>query len=79
MSDKPGNLVLSRAVNESVIIDDEIEVVIVAIEDGGRRVKLGFRAPRSRQIWRKEKWLEIQEENALASAVDPGDLEDLVG
>jgi carbon storage regulator len=45
-------LVLSRKVDESVIIGDGIEVVIVQIQ--GDRVRLGFRAPDEMRIDREE-------------------------
>jgi carbon storage regulator CsrA len=45
-------LVLSRKLNESVCIADEIEVVIVEVR--GKRVRLGFRAPASVSIQRME-------------------------
>ena len=45
-------LVLSRKLNESVCIADDIEVVIVEVR--GNRVRLGFRAPASVSIQRTE-------------------------
>jgi carbon storage regulator len=45
-------LVLSRKLNESVRIADDIEVVIVEVR--GKRVRLGFRAPASVSIQRME-------------------------
>jgi carbon storage regulator CsrA len=45
-------LVLSRKLNESVCIADDIEVVIVEVR--GKRVRLGFRAPASVSIQRME-------------------------
>jgi carbon storage regulator CsrA len=46
-------LVLSRKLNESVCIADEIEIVIVEVR--GKRVRLGFRAPENVSIQRKER------------------------
>lgn len=55
-------LVLSRLVNESIIIGDNIEVTIVEIR--GNKVRLGFEAPRNIEIFRKEIWLEkLNEDN----------------
>jgi len=48
-------LVLSRCIGESVMIDDDIEVIVTAVEGG--RVKLGFTAPQEVLIHRKEIWL----------------------
>lgn len=58
-------LVLSRKKNESVMIGDQIEIKIVAIE--GDVVKIGIEAPRNVEVYRKEIFLAIQEENRLAS------------
>jgi carbon storage regulator len=46
-------LVLSRKLNESVCIADDIEVVIVEVR--GKRVRLGFRAPADVSIQRMER------------------------
>ncbi len=58
-------LVLSRRFNESIIIDNDIEIKILGIEDG--KVKLGIDAPRDVEIYRKEIYIEIEEENKAAS------------
>jgi carbon storage regulator len=46
-------LVLTRKTNESIFIDGEIEVMVVAVR--GNRVRLGFRAPADVTIQRKER------------------------
>jgi carbon storage regulator CsrA len=46
-------LVLTRKTNESIFIDGEIEVMVVAVR--GNRVRLGFRAPAEVTIQRKER------------------------
>ena len=58
-------LVLARHLNESIMIGDEIEVVVVAVH--GDQVKLGIRAPRSIAVHRKEIYEEIQRENVRAA------------
>ena len=58
-------LVLSRKANESIIIGKDIEIKILGIEDG--KVKLGIEAPRGLEIYRKEIYVEIEEENRTAS------------
>jgi carbon storage regulator len=45
-------LVLSRKLDESIIIDGNIEVTVLAVQ--GRRVKLGIRAPGEVSIRRLE-------------------------
>jgi len=58
-------LILSRKKEESIIIDGNIEIKIVSLEDG--KVKIGIEAPREVQIFRKEVFDQIQEENKLAA------------
>ncbi|MDC7225122.1 MAG: carbon storage regulator CsrA [Spirochaetales bacterium] len=58
-------LILSRRKDESIIIDDKIEVSIVDIK--GDQVKLGINAPRSVKIYRQEVYREIEKENAAAA------------
>lgn len=57
-------LVLSRKSNESIVIGENIEVVILDIKDG--TVKIGINAPRDVKVFRKEIVDEIKRENALA-------------
>lgn len=58
-------LVLGRKKGESIIIDDDIEITVTAVE--GDTIKLGINAPKHITIHRKEIYLEIQEENKLAT------------
>jgi carbon storage regulator len=53
-------LVLSRNMNESIMIDDDVEIVIVKVQ--GNKVRLGIKAPRNIAVNRKEIYLRIQEE-----------------
>ncbi len=70
-------LVLARRLNESIMIGDEIEVVVIDIK--GDQVKLGIRAPKKIAVHRKEIYEEIQQENinAVKSTVKPGYLKGL--
>lgn len=54
-------LVLTRKLNQSVMIGDDIELTILAIE--GEQIKLGINAPKKIDIHRKEVYLAIQTEN----------------
>lgn len=45
-------LILTRKLNESIIIGDNIEITITAIE--GDQVKLGIKAPKQIDVHRKE-------------------------
>lgn len=58
-------LVLARYLNESIMIGDDVEIVVVAVQ--GDQVKLGIKAPRSIAVHRKEIYEEIQKENVLAA------------
>ncbi len=59
-------LVLSRKVQEKLIIGDGIEVSILEIK--GDSVKLGINAPATIKVFRFEIFQAIQEENRLAAA-----------
>ena len=58
-------LVLSRRVNESIQIGTDIEVMVIDVR--GDVVRLGITAPQTTQIWRKELWDVIVEENRVAA------------
>ncbi len=53
-------LVLTRQTEESIIIGDDVEIVIVGIS--GNRVRLGINAPRCISVHRKEVYETIQRE-----------------
>jgi len=55
-------LVLTRKSNQSIMIGDEIEVSVLAIM--GEKVRIGIEAPRSIPVFRKEVYLEIQQDEA---------------
>jgi carbon storage regulator len=54
-------LVLTRKSNQSIMIGDEIEVSVLSIM--GEKVRIGIQAPRDIPVFRKEVYLEIQQEN----------------
>ncbi len=58
-------LVLARHLNESIMIGDDVEIVVVSVQHD--QVKLGIRAPRHVAVHRKEIYEEIQRENRLAA------------
>ncbi len=58
-------LVLTRKLNQSIQIGDNIEIKILAIE--GEQIKIGINAPKNIDIHRKEIYLAIQEENSKAT------------
>ena len=52
-------LVLSRKKNESIIINNDITIVVVEIR--GDKVRLGIEAPKEISVHRKEVWLKINQ------------------
>lgn len=54
-------LALARKVNETIVINNNIEVTLLEIK--GDQVKIGIEAPKSIPIYRKEIFLQIQETN----------------
>ncbi|UOQ48304.1 carbon storage regulator CsrA [Gracilibacillus caseinilyticus] len=60
-------LILTRKINESIQIGDDIEVKIIAVE--GDQIKLGINAPRDVEVHRKEIFQAIQQENNKAANV----------
>lgn len=58
-------LVLSRKKKESIMIGDTIEIKIISVE--GDQVRIGIEAPRNLDVYRKEIFDAIQEENRLAT------------
>ncbi|MEW6156927.1 MAG: carbon storage regulator CsrA [Verrucomicrobiota bacterium] len=57
-------LILSRRVNESIVIDGRIIVKIVRVD--GEVVKVGIQAPSDVPVHRQEIYLEIQKNNQEA-------------
>lgn len=58
-------LALARKVNESIILNDNIEVTVLEVK--GDQVKIGINAPKDVPIYRKELFVQIQEANAAAA------------
>jgi carbon storage regulator len=59
-------LVLTRKSNQSIMIGDDIEVSVLSIM--GEKVRVGIQAPREIPVFRKEVYLEIQQERAKEMA-----------
>ena len=68
-------LVLSRKIDERIMIGDQIEISIVDIK--GDQVKIGIQAPGNVKVYRKEVYEAIQQENIEAARARPGTLPDL--
>ncbi|MCR5099815.1 MAG: carbon storage regulator CsrA [Butyrivibrio sp.] len=61
-------LALSRKKNEAIIINNNIEITILDIR--GDQIKIGIAAPKEIPIYRKEVYLQIQQENQAATNLD---------
>ena len=58
-------LILSRKINEKVVIGDDITVSIIEIR--GDQVRIGIDAPKKVKVFRQEVFDAIREENKAAS------------
>lgn len=59
-------LILSRKRDQAIMIGDEIELTVIEIQ--GDQVKIGIKAPKNVAVYRKEVFLEIQNENKKAAS-----------
>ena len=69
-------LVLSRRINESIVIDGKIVINILRVE--GEVVKVGVTAPKEIHVLRKEVYDEIQSNNVQAGGASRSALERLL-
>jgi len=58
-------LVLTRKKDQTLVIGDNIEITVLDIQ--GDQIRIGVEAPKNVKIYRKELYLEIQEENRNAA------------
>ena len=58
-------LVLSRKKNESIVINDDITVVVVEIR--GDKVRLGIEAPKEVPVHRREVYEAIKQSNSVSN------------
>lgn len=58
-------LILSRRINQTIIINDHVKVHVLAIQ--GQQIKLGFEAPKDVEIHRKEVFERIQKEKMIGN------------
>jgi carbon storage regulator len=68
-------LVLTRKLNQSIVIGDGIEIIVLEVR--GEQVRLGIKAPKSVAVHRKEIYDQIRDENVEATQLDPSDIPDL--
>jgi carbon storage regulator len=64
-------LALSRKVNESIIVGNDIEITVLEVK--GDQVKIGINAPKAVPIYRKEIYLQIKESNKEAAETTASD------
>lgn len=57
-------LVLTRRIDEKIVVNDNIIITVLAIE--GEKVKIGITAPREVTVLRHELWQAIQEQSQIA-------------
>ncbi len=60
-------LALSRKKNEAIIVNNNIEITVLEIR--GDQVKLGIAAPKEIPIYRKEVYIQIQQENQASTDI----------
>ena len=60
-------LALSRQKNEAIVINNNIEITVLDIR--GDQIKIGIAAPKEIPIYRKEVYIQIQNENKEATDV----------
>jgi len=65
-------LVLSRREHQSIMIGDDIEIVVLDIR--GEQVRLGIRAPKDVTILRQEIYAQVQQQNVEATETRPEDV-----
>ena len=68
-------LVLTRKSNQSIMIGDDIEVSVLSVM--GEKVRIGIQAPRDIPVFRKEVYLEIQQERSAGPPPVEGAQEDV--
>ncbi|WP_284643219.1 carbon storage regulator CsrA [Paenibacillus silviterrae] len=71
-------LVLARKVGESIMIGDQVELIVVSVEKDV--VRLGIKAPKHMQVYRKELYEMVKQSNEEASktALKPDQLKHLL-
>ena len=62
-------LVLTRGVGQSIVIGDDVTITVLGIN--GNHVRVGFKAPKSIAVHRKEVYDRIKEEGSTKERQDP--------
>ena len=61
-------LALTRKKGEALVINNNIEITVLEIR--GDQIKIGISAPKDVPIYRKEVYLQLQQENEAAISAD---------
>ena len=61
-------LALTRKKGEALVINNNIEITVLEIR--GDQIKIGISAPKDVPVYRKEGYLQIQQENQAALSID---------
>ncbi len=61
-------LALTRKKGEALVLNNNIEITVLEVK--GDQVKIGIQAPKDVSIYRKEIYLQIQQENAASMNAD---------
>ena len=69
-------LILTRKTGESILIGDDIEVVITSIDQN--KVRVGIKSPPQIPIYREELYRKIQAENRAAAIMGKEEFDDLL-
>ncbi len=67
-------LVLTRKVHQSIVIGEDIEVVVLEVR--GEQVRLGIKAPKEVAVHRKEIFEQIADENKGSAGTRSEDVPD---
>lgn len=68
-------LVLTRKVSQSIIIGNDVEVVVLEVR--GEQVRLGIKAPKDVQVHRKEIFEQIHDETRSSAETRLEDVPDI--
>jgi len=63
-------LVLTRKIGQSIVIGDDIEVVVLEVR--GEQVRVGIRAPKNVSVHRKEIYEQIQTDGTDGKSPEAG-------
>ena len=61
-------LALTRKKGEALVINNNIEITVLEIR--GDQIKIGISAPKDVPVYRKEVYLQIQQEHQAALSID---------